>query len=200
MKTGILGGTFNPIHIAHIYLAKKYYEMLGLDKVIFIPTFIPPHKSAENVVDAQERLDMCRLALKKHPEFEVSDYEIIERGKSYTYLTLEYLRRAYPDDDFFLLMGSDMFLTMQDWVNPTEIFRLATLCAAKRDFGEDSVMEIQAEKLRQMGARCEILHIEPLPLSSTEIREKIAAGEDATNLLDPDVWLYIKERGLYGAK
>lgn len=199
MKIGVLGGTFNPIHNSHIYIARKFFEALRLDKLIFIPTFIPPHKSAKHVVSASHRLEMCGLAVKSYPGFEVSDYEIAEEGKSYTYRTLKHLREVHPGGEFFLLMGADMFMTVQDWRHPGEIYKMATLCAAERERGESLALEIHAVILRNKGARCVIVGIEAVPLSSSLIREGIKAGEDVTGLLDPEVWSYIRKYRLYGA-
>lgn len=199
MKIGILGGTFNPIHIAHIHLARKYCENLNLDKIIFVPTFIPPHKSSKNVISARHRLEMCRIAIAGHPEFEICDYEIAEEGKSYTYRTLKHLQGLYPGAEFFLLMGADMFMTVQDWRHPQEIYKMSTLCVAQRELGEFSALETHAIRLRYEGARCEILEMEPFPLSSTDVRKGIKAGEDVSGLLNPEVWKYICEHRLYGA-
>lgn len=200
MKIGIFGGTFNPIHAAHIYLAERFADALALDRLILIPTFIPPHKPAKDLADAEHRLEMCKLATRKLGRFEVSDFEIREEGRSYTCLTLRHLRGMCPGADFFLLTGADMFLTVQDWKNPQELFGLSTLCAAARETGEHAALEAHAQKLEAMGARCVVLDIEPLPMSSTEIRAALSRGEDLSGRLNADVLEYIKRNGLYGAK
>ncbi len=197
MKTGILGGTFNPIHKAHIYLAKKYCEGLKLDTLVFVPTFIPPHKSSKHLADAQQRLEMCELAIRDYPHFEICDYEILNEGKSYTYRTLKYLSELHPGSELFLLMGADMFFTVQDWRHPEEIYKMATICAAEREFGEFAALQAQADMLRIKGARCKILEMKPMPLSSTMIREGMKAGEDVSGLLDPAVLDYIRRNRLY---
>lgn len=199
MKIGILGGTFNPVHTAHIQMAKECFSALSLDKLIVIPTFIPPHKPAKNLADAEERIEMCGLAIKGCPGFEVCDYEIAEQGRSYTYRTLKFLREKYPGSEFFLLMGADMFLTVQDWRHSQEIYKMTALCVAQREHGEFRALEFHAMRLEGEGARCIILDVDPTPLSSTLIREKIKAGEDITGMLDPAVLQYIKEKRLYGA-
>lgn len=199
MKIGVLGGTFNPVHTSHIQMAKECFTALALDKLIIIPTFIPPHKSAKHLADAEERLEMCRLAIKDCPGFEVCDYEIEEQGRSYTYRTLKFLRGKYPESEFFLLMGADMFLTVQDWRHPQEIYKMTAICVAQREHGEFNALEFHAMRLERDGARCIILDVDPKPLSSTLIREKIKAGEDVTGILNPAVWQYIKEKRLYGA-
>lgn len=199
MNIGILGGTFDPVHTSHIQLAKECKEALNLDKIIIMPTFIPPHKSFRQLATAGQRLAMCRLAIKKHFDFEVSDFEIAQQGKSYTYRTLQFLKDKYSGADLFLLMGADMFLTVQDWRHSEEIYKLATLCAAQREHGEYKALEFHAMRLKNDGARCKTIEVDPAPLSSSLIRERIKAGEDVTGMLDPKVWNYIKENRLYGA-
>lgn len=198
MKIGIFGGTFNPVHLAHVQIAKACFDALYLDKLLVIPTFIPPHKDVGHLAKASERMAMCELAIRDYPRFEVCDYEILEKDKSYTYRTLEYLHGKYPGSEFFLLMGGDMFLTVQNWRNPLEIYKLAALCVAQRETGRYSALEIQAEKLRGEGARCILLNVNPMPLSSTSIRERIGKAEDVSVMLDPRVLRYIKENRLYG--
>jgi nicotinate-nucleotide adenylyltransferase len=178
-------------------MARKYAERLALDKLILVPTYVPPHKSAKRLADAEDRLMMCRMATAGLPLFEVSDYEIREEGKSYTFKTLRHIHEEYPDSELFLLMGADMFITVQDWRQPGEIFRLATLCAAQRENGEFSILEAHKQRLETLGARCVLIDIEPTPLSSTIIRNGLLAGEDVSGLLHPDVLEYIRTQDLY---
>lgn len=198
MKIGILGGTFNPVHIAHVQIAKACFDALSLDKLLVIPTFLPPHKEAKQLADADRRMAMCELAIRDYPGFEVCDYELLEESKSYTYRTLEYLHGKYHDSVFFLLMGGDMFMTVQTWRNPEEIYKMATLCVAQREIGKYPSLEEQAVRLRGEGASCILLNADPTPISSTLIREKIGKGEDVSGMLDPRVLRYIEENRLYG--
>jgi len=199
MKTGILGGTFNPIHNSHLYIALEYKRILSLDKVLIIPTFDPPHKEANNLADACHRLEMCRLAVKDLAGFEVYDYEIQMQEKSYSYKTLEHLRKKYPQDEMFFIMGTDMFFTVQNWYKTEIIYANATLCAAAR--GENELLAMQKQKafLEQQGAKCIVTSIAPRPLSSTEIREATANAEDTYDMVPPVVAEYIKEHGLYSS-
>ena len=198
MKIGILGGTFNPIHIGHVYIANQCRRRLELQKIILVPTYIPPHKFAKDLVNAGQRFEMCRLAAENHTGFEVCDYEICHNNGSYTYRTLEFLHERYSSGDFYLIMGEDMFLTVQDWRNPHKIYETATLCAAKREEGSASQLESQALRLENKGARCIILDFKPLMLSSTMIRDGIKQGKDMSGLLDQKVLEYIGKNGLYG--
>jgi nicotinate-nucleotide adenylyltransferase len=192
-----LGGTFNPVHRAHIYIANKYCDGLGLKRCLLVPAFIPPHKSNKHLATAKQRLEMCALAAQDYPRLEICDYEIAQEGRSYTYRTLKYIKEQNPEAELFLLMGGDMFFTVQDWRHPEEIYKLATVCAAGREHGEYSALQAQADFLRIRGARCEILEMPPMPLSSTMIREGLKAGEDVTGLLDPKVLEYIRRNRLY---
>ena len=198
MKIGIFGGTFNPIHVVHMKVAQEYVWQLELDKLILVPTYIPPHKRAKGLADAQDRLAMCALAISDLPKFEVSDYEIQQGGQSYTFKTLHYLKELYPDGDFYLIMGADMFLTVQDWRQPQEIYRMATLCAAQREQGEFTLVDAHRHRLEIQGARCIVLDMQPTPMSSTIIRKGLLAGEDVSGLLHPDVLEYIRTQRLYG--
>ena len=200
MKIGILGGTFNPIHRAHIYLAQQYRRELSLDKILLIPTFIPPHKRVDEMADAALRLEMCGLATKNLTGFEVCDFEIRRAEVSYSLITLTHLREEYPDSELCFLMGADMFLTLQDWYEPREIFKLATLCASAREEGELEKMREHMPLLQEMGAKCVLLQIPPMPMSSTEIRAGLKQSADMSAYLDDSVLEFIREHGLYGVR
>lgn len=196
-RIGVVGGTFNPIHVAHVRVAQEYQARLQLDRLIFVPTYIPPHKDAKNLANANDRLQMCCLAIQGLEGFSVCDYEILQRGKSYTYKTLQHLHTQHPAGELYLIMGADMFLTVQDWKQPETIYRLATLCAVERENGELARLKTQKEHLEQAGARCILLDMEPLSLSSTRIRSRIKSGDSVEGLLHPDVQRYIQCRNLY---
>jgi len=199
VKIGIFGGTFNPIHNSHIYIAEEFRHKLGLDRMLVVPTYSPPHKTSENVAQPAHRLAMCRLAVRDLPGFAVEEYEIRREGKSYTYRTLCHIRRLNPGAELYLIMGSDMFLTVQDWRRPREIYRMATLCAAQREYDGLALMDTHRRVLEHQGARCLLIDITARPLSSTLIRDMIRIGEDPSAMLPPDVWSYIRRNRLYGA-
>lgn len=197
-KIGVFGGTFNPIHNGHVHLARGYLRALGLDEVLFIPTNVPPHKEAGDVLPPAHRLAMCRLAVQGQPGLAVSDIEIRRAGKSYTVDTLRALAQEYPGDTLYFLMGADMFLTVNEWNGFDEIARLAVLCTASRHEGEWPGLQAHARLLeRQYGARCHIEAIPVLDVSSTQVREALARGEDARGLVPPPVADYIAQNGLY---
>ena len=197
MKTGIFGGSFNPIHNGHIELAKKFFNKLELDRLFIVPTYIPPHKSMKDYIFPDQRFEMCSLAVRGIDGFEVSNIEIKRHGASYTYLTLKELHSLYPDDELYLLTGADMFMTLHEWKKPEVIFELSTVCGVSRNDDDTAVLEKQAEYLRSLGARTVVLDAEIMTVSSTEIRNRVKNGEDISELVDPKVKRYIKEHNLY---
>lgn len=197
-RIGILGGTFNPIHNGHIQMAKYSHDAAKLDKVILMPTFVPPHKESANLVSCEHRFNMCRLASAELPYAEVSDFEIKLEGKSYTYRTLELLKSQNKNGEFFFIVGADMFLSMQNWKNPEIIFELATVIAIPRD--EDSVSQLSnhyENVLKKMGAKAIVLKDSVLTVSSTYIRDNIDNQSALQSLIDSRVYNYIKENNLY---
>lgn len=193
----MFGGSFNPIHIGHIQLAQAFVKKLSLDRVLIIPTYIPPHKQCDNSVSPQDRLQMCRLAVKDLPFAQVSDIEIQRKGASYTYLTLQELSQQYKNDELFLITGADMFMSIQDWKHPEIIFSLATVCGVPRNDDDINRLEKQSEYLRTLGAKTEILDAGVITVSSTEIRRKIKNGESTDGFLTNEVREYIDKNRLY---
>jgi len=200
MKTGVYGGTFNPIHLGHIHILKEFIRRLGLRRVLLIPTGTPPHKDAPLLAESKHRLAMCALAAKAVTEapVELSRIELSRPGKSYTAETLEALREQFPKDDFYLLMGEDMFLTVDSWYRPETIFSLAALCASPRSENGLEKLLRQKEKLEtEFGARCFVEDIPYFPASSTQVRELAARGKSLSGLVPPEVAAYIGEHGVY---
>ncbi len=197
MKIGVFGGTFNPIHNGHIKLLNLYHRELGLDKIIVIPTNIPPHKSAENVADSIDRINMLKLALCELPYVEISDIELKMSGKSYTVNTLTELKKLYPDDELYLIVGGDMFLCFEIWKDYEKILSMCTLCSAPREIGEYGALKEYQKKLDPNESSTILLNSEVLVLSSSEIREKIKTNSDLDKLLPPEVLEYINQKGLY---
>lgn len=198
MKTGIYGGTFNPIHKGHLHIVEAFRKGLGLDRVLLIPTRVPPHKAAPDLASPQDRFAMCQLAIQGQPWLELSDMEMRREGKSYTAETLEELSALYPQDQFYLLMGEDMFLTLGRWYRTETIFSLASVCTAPRSVhGMDALREKALEYTGTFHARCFLDHIPYLPISSTQVRQAVARGEDVASLVPEAVARYIRERGLY---
>ena len=205
MKIGVYGGTFNPPHLGHITAARAVFDMLGLDKLLLIPAGLPPHKELPaGSPTAEQRLEMSRLAAEQTglgSKIEVLDLELHRKGKSFTADTLQELKVQYPEDELWLLMGTDMFLTLQAWHAPEKVLELAGIAAFGRTEADtEELFAIQREYLMHTypGARIFTLTIPGVvDVSSTELREKLKRGEGGA-LLAPAVYGYILLRGLYG--
>ncbi len=207
MKIGVYGGTFNPPHLGHITAARAVFDLLGLDKLIWVPAGLPPHKDLPaGSPTADQRLEMTRLAAEQMglgDRAEVADLEIRREGRSYTSQTLAQLHDRYPGAQLWLLMGTDMFLTLHTWHAPEEIFSLAGIAAFGRT--EEDTEELFAVQ------RAHLYHVYPdarlftltipgvVEISSTELRERLARGEGGS-LLAPAVYGYILREGLYGVR
>ncbi|MBQ1264435.1 MAG: nicotinate (nicotinamide) nucleotide adenylyltransferase [Oscillospiraceae bacterium] len=180
-RIGIFGGSFNPPHNGHLRAAEICKEQLGLDTVFFIPAAQPPHKSlAEGSPDAQERLHLTKLAVKGHSWAQVSDAELRRSGMSYTVDTLRQFCKDYPNDELFLLMGTDMFCSFSTWREPHEIAKLATVVCMMRTKTNPKLSEQLnqcAEQYRKEYHLCiEFLENEAVEISSTEVRRMLFFG------------------------
>lgn len=196
-RIAMFGGSFNPIHNAHTSVAAAFVKKLKLDKLIFIPTAIPPHKSDEEIVGAEHRLNMCRLAAESVKKAEVSDIEIKREGKSYTVDTLKQLKKMYPDSKLYLITGADMFMTLQDWRSPQEIFSLAAVCTVPRNDDDYEILKAHELKLNAMGAETVVLDIKRMDISSTEVRSRVFADKDISKFVDEKVENYIYANYLF---
>ena len=194
MKVGVFGGTFNPIHNGHLSLIANLIEALSLDELLLIPTAIPPHKDNSAVVSSHHRLNMCRLAVSDNPKVTVSDLEVRRGGKSYTVDTLRLLKADRPEDDFILLVGSDMFYTLTEWRCADEVMRLAQVAAIAREKDELSRMYAQCERLQALGAQAQVVKADPVVVCSESLRNGVSL-EDWVPAL---VVRYILQNGLYG--
>ncbi len=192
-RFGIYGGTFNPIHNGHLHLIRAACAQLSFDRLLVVPANIPPHKAATDLASNRDRLEMARLATAGMPGVWVSDIELRARGKSYTVLTLERLRALFPECSFTLLMGADMLESFDRWHRWQDILKLADIAAFARNEGEESLLERKAALI----GRARVVRVEPLPLSSTLVREKVRRGEDISGLVPEPVAAYIYEKGLY---
>lgn len=205
MKIGIYGGTFNPPHLGHVTAARAVFELLKLDRLLVIPAGLPPHKDLpDHSPTAAQRLEMTRLAAEQmglDGKVEVVDIELSRAGKSYTSDTLAQLKERCPDDELWLLMGTDMFLTLQAWHAPEEILSLAGIAAFGRTEADtEELFSVQRDYLYKTYPRARIFTLTipgVIDVSSTELRQKLAAGEGGA-LLPPAVYGYILRQGLYG--
>ena len=204
MKIGIYGGSFNPIHKGHLTAAQSAAKQLGLDRLFLIPASVPPHKQlSADSASAQQRLEMTVLATAEMDcQAEVLDIELKRTGKSYTSDTLRALKAQYPDDELWLLMGTDMFLSFHTWHEPDVILSLASLAAFSRtEEGEDAEFAAQEAFLEKtFGANVVTLrNPDVIEISSTEVRVALPKG-DGEEYLTAAVYGYILRHGLYGTK
>ena len=201
MRIGIFGGTFNPPHKGHKRMALEMMRAASLDKILIIPTFTPPHKTAPELAGTKDRMKMCELLFSEDC-FEVSDIEIRREGKSYTVDTVSELKKLYPDDELFLIIGSDMLLTFHEWRKPFEILSMVTLCVATREneIAPEVLSAYAKETLKLSEGDYILSHMSPMECSSTEVREMVKNKEDLSAVLTETVADYIGKFQLYSAE
>lgn len=197
MKVAIFGGSFDPVHMEHIRLAKAAIQELGLDKLFVIPAYAPPHKKGKILSADEDRLQLCRIAFQGVKEVVVSDYEIEKKGMSYTYLTCRHFRELYPDAEIFWIVGTDMLRDFPTWKNPEDILANVTLAVCGRAEQENWV-SFEQEKFKALfGKEFRTFTYNGADVSSTKIRVLAGAGMRLTPFLDEKVEEYISQKGLY---
>ena len=197
-KKGIMGGTFNPIHNGHLMLAEEAFQQFSLDEVLFMPCGMPYMKAGQKIQPARVRAEMTALAIQDKPYFRLSTVEIEQPGNTYTYQTLERLRKENSDTEYFYIVGADSLFHMTNWRCPEHIFSNCRILAAVRDDKTVRDVEEQIHRLGQTyGAVIHLLKKERMDISSSEIRRKTASGESIENDVPEPVRIYIEERGLY---
>lgn len=195
-RIAVFGGTFDPPQTEHINIAKVAVQELRLDKLIIMPAFIPPHKTENEITPFKDRENMCKLAFSQIPKTEVSDYEKLQGGNSYTYLTMQYLKDKYKDAQLYFIVGTDMFSTFHQWKNPQEILKNCKLAYFERD-GEKDLEKKEEEFNRRFKDAYVKLSYKGKDVSSTLIRVKCKLGLDVSNYTNNLVIDYIKDNGLY---
>ncbi len=188
MNIGILGGTFNPVHVGHLILAEEIREKLALDKVIFVPTFIPPHKKEnKDIAKATDRLTMVKLAIKGNQYFSVSDVEIKRKGQSYTIDTLRVFKKKYPKDNLFFITGSDLLNYLSEWKDVDQIMKIVKFVVATRP----------GYSLDKIPTNIKKVDIRAIDVSAFEVRDCIKKKKSFRYLVPEQVFLYIKRKRLY---
>ncbi len=197
-NVGIMGGTFNPIHNAHLMMASQTLSQLCLDKVLFMPSRKPPHKSNSHILDDNLRSDMVKLAISGTEGFEFSDLELKREGYTYTSDTLRELTKANPDTHYYFIMGMDSFLYLDKWYEPEVIMKLASIVVFGRIPADSNEFERQKEKLSKLyGADIIFLSAPYMNISSTEIRHSILNGIATSGMLPEKVYKYILKLKFY---
>ncbi len=191
MKVGVFGGTFNPPHLGHLIIAEFVRDDLGLERIFFVPTAVPPHKKDLDIVEAHHRLAMVEHALQGNRRMVVSDLEIQRGGLSFTVDTLAEFHRLRPDDQLYLLIGMDNYVEFHTWKSPETILRLATLVVMRRP-GAGGVQEVGRPSTNTLF--CEVPEI---GIASRDIRKRVQEGKSIRYLVPAAVERYIVKHHLY---
>jgi nicotinate-nucleotide adenylyltransferase len=193
MRVGLMGGTFDPIHVAHLVLAEQAREQLALDSVLFMPAGDPWRKTQRDITPAAHRLEMTRLAVDDREGFEVDDLEVRRRGPTYTVETLQELRRRHgPESELFLLLGEDALIDLPFWRNPEGIAAQASIVVAPR-------ADVEMPELPFKQGRLLRIDMPALEISSTDLRRRAQQGRSLRFLVPDPVIEYIERHGIYDA-
>ncbi len=197
-KVGIMGGTFDPIHIGHLIIAEKAREQFHLDEVLFMPSGTPYMKNVDEVLPGQVRSEMTKLAIEENPLFSVSTIEIEKEGSTYTYETLETLHDKNPNTEYYFILGADSLFAMEHWKNPEKIFADCHILAALRNDKNAEEMEAQAAYLKEkFNADISLINTGHIEISSSMIRELVKDGHSIRYLVPDAVYDYIIKNKLY---
>lgn len=192
MKIGVYGGTFDPIHIAHLVIAEHAREQLGIDIVLFIPSYVPPHKKEVPVSSPQDRLKMVDLATRDNPHFQTIDFEIKQKGKSYTLYTLQHISEVFnvKRHELFLFLGADNYINFHKWKAPEAIYDMCRLAVADRP-------DISVEQIPHQFDKVEWVYAPKIQISSSAIRNRRLNHQSIRYLLPNTVKEYIEYKNLY---
>lgn len=197
-KTGILGGTFDPIHNGHLFMAQQAYNRLSLDEIVFMPTGMVPHKNNSYITESVHRYNMVRMAVNQFENYTVSDTEINRDGVCYTFETLKQFSCENPKDELHFIVGADSLFAIDSWKNPGEIFKYAALTVIGRRTDTCFDIEDFCKKTEEKyNGKIELLDCVGPDISSTEIREILSQGGDVSKLVPKSVIQYIKQHNLY---
>lgn len=208
MRLGIFGGTFNPIHFGHLRVAEEVRQALDLEKVVFVPSYLPPHKELASDVPGSLRLEIVRLAVRSNPFFELSPFEVEQGGNSYSVRTIEHLRQRYRTTPFFIL-GRDAFNEIMTWFEPVRLFDLAHFVVMSRPGAERpelrEVLGDEASRFEKTsdgyvsreGNRIVFVNVTSLDISSSKIRDLCRKGRSITYLVPREVEEYIRSERMY---
>lgn len=197
-KIGIMGGTFDPVHYGHLLIAENAYRQLALDEVRFIPTGRSPHKQGKMITEGVHRLRMVELAIADNPAFVADERELISDTLSYSYITLEDMKKKSPTDELYFIMGGDSLRDFKTWYHPERICACATLVVANRDECDREHLVLYAKELETLfSAEVRLIQSPNLSVTSTELRRRVAAGETIRYQVPDVVRDYIEANHLY---
>jgi nicotinate-nucleotide adenylyltransferase len=197
VRLGVVGGTFDPIHLGHVAMAEAGADCAGLDRVLVVPAGVPPHRRAATAT-AGDRLEMCRIATAGHPRLEVSDVELRRPGPSYTVETLRTLAEEHPDAELHLLLGWDAAREIRSWREPDEVLRLARLVVVTRP-GYPKPVEADLRAAGIDPERVLLCDVPTPPVESTDVRRVVEQGGSLAGLVHPGVESYLRRHRLYAA-
>lgn len=198
MRIGILGGTFNPIHLGHLLIAENAYEQFKLDRVNIMPAHISPFKLDTKVLDKEDRKKIIELSIADNPHFVMDPREIDSDSISYTYLTLSDMKANNPEDELFFILGADSLKTIKNWRNPQIIFDNATVLAAVRDNDDIDDLKRYADEIKALfNGNVGFIKTPTYDVSSTDIRRRIASGESVRYMICDAAIEYITDNNLY---
>lgn len=200
VRIGLMGGSFNPIHMGHLVVAQESLTAFYLSKIIFVPAACSPLKRESFLATRQQRLEMVELSIADNPAFSVDDCELQRGGASYTVETLRHFKHLYPDAELYFIIGSDSLLDLHRWKAIEEILGLCRIVTAARPgvMGPDLIEKIKLPKPWPARLMQDFLNMHAMDLSSTDIRMRVAEGLSVRYLVPPEVDMYISEHNLYG--
>lgn len=194
MKVAIFGGTFNPVHIGHLIMAQYVKNFAEIDKVIFVPNGIPPHKNAD-IAPPEDRFEMVKLSIDDNPDFEISDFEIKNKEKSFTINTLNYFSLYY--EKVYFILGSDNLFEIKNWYKAEEILKKFPIIVLPRE-RDTTLIETQIQEFKiKFAAKMILINMPVIDISSTEIRRLVKEGKSIRYMVHPKVEEYIFRKGLY---
>lgn len=208
MRLGIFGGTFNPVHIGHLRVAEEVRLHLDLEKVIFVPSYLPPHKDLADNVVGSKRLEIVRIAIASNPRFELSSFEVDSGGNSYSIRTIEHIRKTFDTTPYFIL-GQDAFNDIMTWYEKDRLFGLSHFAVMSRPHAERTPLAdvigphasryniTEGGYINDEGNEIIFVEVTPLDISSSKIRQMIKKGEAITHLVPPEVEKYIRDERIY---
>lgn len=198
-KIGIMGGTFDPIHNGHLLLGRQAYMEYDLDFIWYMPSGQPPHKKDHMVTDTADRCAMVKLAIAEDPHFVFSDFEAVREGNTYTAQTLALLREAYPEHEFYFIIGADSLYELETWYHPEKVLGTVTMLVAGRDYADDHLpIEQQILYLSEKyHGDIRLLHCTEVDISSEEIRGMVKRSKSIVKYVEKHVAQYIENKQLY---
>jgi nicotinate-nucleotide adenylyltransferase len=198
-RIGVFGGSFDPVHMGHLTIAQDAVEQLELDRLIFIPAAVPPHKQGKTLAEGRHRFEMLQLATESNLSFEVSDMELQRGGVSYTFDTMTQVQFEHPGAELFFIVGIDSLTILHAWRNVDKLLEMCTIVPFARG-GEDAARvaeQIQLPESWKARLMERLIRIHEIEISASEIRMRLAEGLSIRYLVPPEVEMYIAEHGLY---